>query len=154
MADVLTVRAGMSSTGNVVFEELLVERLDRDLYRVLASPGLVLGVAADDTIRVRAPHEFDVVRRGGNLCVQIFVPSGIDAVEQVATRELMSISGRMDGKVTGLLIYTVPLLSGFGSVERVLNSLVQTFPGVEWYYGNVYDPVDGTTPLNWWKRER
>jgi hypothetical protein len=25
------------------------------------------------------------------------------------------------------------------------------FPDSIWYYGNVYDPEDGVTPLNWWE---
>jgi hypothetical protein len=24
------------------------------------------------------------------------------------------------------------------------------YPNTIWYYGNVYDPEDGETPLEWW----
>jgi hypothetical protein len=32
---------------------------------------------------------------------------------------------------------------------RTLGEMMEQFPGSEWYYGNVYDPRDGVTPLNW-----
>lgn len=48
-------------------------------------------------------------------------------------------------------MYTVPVSAGFVAIEGVLNGLNDRFPDYEWFYGNVYDPKDGETPLNWWK---
>jgi hypothetical protein len=45
----------------------------------------------------------------------------------------------------------VPLSEGFSKIEKVFNSTVEKCSGYGWSYGNVYDPTDGVTPLNWWK---
>ena len=44
--------AGHKTSGEPVFEQVLVDLLDDGTYRIIATPGLVLGVAADDVVRV------------------------------------------------------------------------------------------------------
>ena len=92
-----------------------------------------------------------IVKRGGNLCVQLFASGRIDEIEAFSTSQLTPLNGRLDGKAASELVYTVPVRSGFAEVERALNSVVAQFSGVSWYYGNVYDPEDGVTPLKWWE---
>jgi hypothetical protein len=36
------------------------------------------------------------------------------------------------------------------AIEFVFIEFVAAHPGTEWMFGNVYDPRDGVTPLNWW----
>lgn len=151
MSTTIHLVAGAGSAGQVVREVVLVRQSSPDTYEVLASPGLVLGVAAGDTIRLTAPGEFDVVARGGNVCVQLFRGSGVAEVEELATRRLSSVGGWLDGRSAKQLVYTVPASAGFGPLEQALGQVVARFPDVEWFYGNVYDPKDGVTPLDWWK---
>ncbi len=151
MSTTIQLQAGKSSSGEPVYEEVLVEQRGSDLYELLASPGLVLGVAAGDTIRVGSAGHFEIVERGGNLCVQIFRRQGVDEIEHFATEVTARCRGRLDGKSAKELVYTLPVTAGFAAVEQALNQIVERFPDVEWYYGNVYDPSDGVTPLNWWK---
>jgi hypothetical protein len=150
MVEVLRLLAGQKSSGSPVFEEVLAEPLAKKLYRLLKSPGLVLGLAARDIFELLEDGKFYVVERGGNLCVQIFARSDLNAIEQVATEQLSGLGGYLDGVSELELVYTVPVAGGFSALEVVLNGIAARFPGAEWYYGNVYDTADGVTPLQWW----
>jgi hypothetical protein len=46
--------AGLKSSGEPVMEELLVDVLEAGYWRLVASPGLILGIAAGDTFRLNA----------------------------------------------------------------------------------------------------
>ncbi len=48
----LDLRAGVKTSGEPVYEEVLVDGLGNRTYRLAASPGLVLGVAAGDVIEL------------------------------------------------------------------------------------------------------
>jgi hypothetical protein len=133
-----------------VEEEVVVEPLGGNRHRLLQSPGLVLGLAAGDVFEVGERGECRVLERGRNVCIQIFFRADGPSLEARATEGLAALKGRLDGKTAKELVYTVPVSSGFTEMERVLADLVSRFPGAEWYYGNVYDPNDGVTPLNWW----
>jgi Domain of unknown function (DUF4265) len=145
----LNLVAGNKSSGEKALEEVLVtETSDPGIYCLAATPGLVLGVAAGDSIKVDIDSgEFEVIERGGNLAVQVYGPA--DLVNEL-TSAILQLGGRLDGQSRGLTVYTVPVSRGFGELEKVLNVAVARSPELEWYYGNVYDPVDGVTPLNWW----
>lgn len=120
-------------------------------FLILFSPGLVQGVAAGDVIRLstREPGGFDVVRRGGNLSLQLFDPTQIRPVVEWLLPRLKPLSGRLDGSVQRGAVFTLPVAVGFRAIEELMAEAVKSFPNLEWYYGNVYDP-DGHTPLNWW----
>jgi hypothetical protein len=138
--------AGHKSNGEPVREEMLVE-LDGDgSMRLLATPALVLGVAADDLISLNSAGEVTVVSRGRNLAVQVYADH-----EEIG--ELISnfstFGGRVDSRARGVTVFTVPVEVGFPCVESLLRRFVLEHPGAEWYYGNVY-AADGITPLNWW----
>jgi hypothetical protein len=150
MPQTLNLFAARASSGSPVEEEVLVEPLGASRYRLLRSPGLVLGMAAGDVFELTADGHFRVTARGGNLCIQLFFRTAPPGLEQEATRRLAELGGTLDGMAPMALVYTVPASSGFGVIESTLRALVEEFPGTEWYYGNVYDPKDGVTPLNWW----
>jgi hypothetical protein len=61
-----------------------------------------------------------------------------------------AIGGRVDGESHGLLVFTLPASAGFGVIERIFRDAERQYPECRWMYGNVYDPTDGITPLNWW----
>lgn len=149
MRTTITLRCGAARSGRNVYEEVLVEQGDQSTYEVLASPGLVLGIAAGDTIRVENQDDFAVVARGGNVCIQVFRGAGVDILEPLSTREVAAIGGRLDGRTDRELVYTVGVSVGFAAIERAMARIMDGFSDCEWYYGNVYDPADGVTPLNW-----
>jgi hypothetical protein len=146
----LQLIAGRKSSGEHVIEEVLVDETDNPrVYRLVATPGLVLGVAAGDILDIDIDAgTFEIVSRGGNISVQIYGPH--DRAD-VVRPQIASIGGYLDGRSNGLTIYTVPASAGFDKLERILNSAISENPQLEWYYGNVYDPTDGITPLNWWR---
>jgi hypothetical protein len=152
MPETMNLIAGTSSTGSAAFEEVLVERCGAHRYRLVRSPGLVLGLAAGDIFERRPDGSFDVVEHGGNLCIQIFAGTGLEMIEADATARLAPLGGRLDGRSSEELVYTVSVGAGFGPVEDALRAALERFPDAEWYFGNVYDPADGVTPLNWWRK--
>jgi hypothetical protein len=138
--------AGQKSSGEPVYEELLVDPLGGDRYRVVASPGLVLGLASGDEIIAGPDQTFELATRGGNLSIHVYGPHSI--VNTLAPR-IGALGGWLDGRAPNLTVFTIPVSVGFPEVERVLNDFVGQHSGTEWYFANVYDE-DGVTPLNWW----
>jgi hypothetical protein len=133
-----------------IYEEVHVENCGAGTYRLLQSPGLVLGLAANDVFLLEPGGAFKVLQRGGNIAIQIFSAQSLERIEPFVSSELEGLGGRLDGQTAKELIYTVPAQVGFPDIERTLNDVAARFPSIKWYYGNVYDPVDGVTPLNWW----
>jgi acetyl-CoA carboxylase carboxyltransferase component len=136
---------GHKSTGEPVLEELVVEAKD-DSYVLLASPAILLGMAAGDTIQVDALGNASVQHRGGNLAIQVY---GDPAAADALVRILAGTDARVDSRVPKLTVVTAPVRVGFSRIESALAEMLNLYPETEWYYGNVYEE-DGTTPLNWW----
>lgn len=150
----LRLVAGYSSkTGAPVYEEILAEVISATRWRVLRSPGFVQGIAAGDEIELADREEsgFRVLHRAGNLSVQFFSNGDLHAAEAFLTERISSIGGWLDGRERSTLVYTVPVAAGFPAIEGVMKEAVERFPESEWGFGNVYDPRDGMTPLNWWR---
>lgn len=150
----INIYAGKSSDGNSVYEELPVVRLDTGDFRLLSSPGLVLGIARDDQIKFK--HEdghYELVRRGGNICVQLYINSSMSLevdklVKDVTTR----LDGTLDGRTANQFVFSIHVSKGFEEIEQTFNSFIASNADAEWFYGNVYDEKDGITPLNWWEQ--
>ena len=146
---VLSVIAGTRTDDSEVQEQVVVEHLRGPVYRITQSPGLVQGVAAGDEVEVRNGR-LEVVRRGGNLCVWIFAKENLAQIENSLNAELRSLGGAsrrprpMGTGVHGSRSGRVR--SAGGCVE----SPGRCDPRGQWYFGNVYDPRDGVTPLDWW----
>jgi Domain of unknown function (DUF4265) len=141
---VLDVFAQTSKSGRRVYEQVLVKQ-EGAHYRLVQSPGLVIGIAAGDLFDLAANDAPRVIERGGNVCVQVFSPDATALAPMLGAR-FAAIGGRLDGSTAKNLVYTVAVTAGFDAIEAIFAELDQ----VEWYYGNVYDPKDGKTPLNWW----
>jgi hypothetical protein len=145
----------LDESGQRGFDEVLpAEPLGRGRFRLLASPGLVEGVAAGDELELAPadPTGYRVLRRGGQLCVWVYVPE--PPPEQTEARLVLAaatLGGYLDGGNTGLRILTVPVSAGFGRVEAELAAVVADLRGSTWAYGNVYDPRNGGRPLGWWE---
>ena len=127
--------------------------LGRGRFRLLHSPGFVQGIAAGDEFEVLGPDgAFRVVHRGGNLAVQVFGRETFppEMAAETARRVAGELGGTLDGRIERGMVFTVPVAAGFPAIERFFGELEAATPGLEWVFGNVYDPDDGVTPLNWW----
>jgi hypothetical protein len=151
MVATLKLLVGKSSNGQPVFEEVVAVPEHGGCFRLLRSPGLAQGIAAGDTFEVDGSGGFKVLKRGGNVAIQIFVTEKMTDVEREASRRLEPLGASLDGKTTKQIVYTVPVKVGFPALEMALRGVVDRYPSVEWFYGNVYDSKDGTTPLGWWQ---
>lgn len=151
------LRVPVFSDGARQGEEVLpVAELGDGRFRLLASPGFVEGLAADDEFELDpgAPLGHRVVRRGGNLCVWFYHSEPLSESSEVTAdvrRAAESLGGRLDGGYSRMLVLTIPIAAGFDTVARVLDDAVRRHAAASWLYGNVYDPADGMTPLDWWR---
>jgi len=138
--------------GRPIKEPVHVAPVGRGVFRLLFSPGLVQGIAAGDEFRlVGDDGAFVVTRRGGNLAVQVFATEPVAPFRTELAGRVARLGGTLDGAIERGLTFTVPVAAGFPAVEAVFAAWVAEHPGWEWYFGNVYDPADGVTPLGWWE---
>ena len=146
------VFSGGASQGD---EVLPVVAMGDGRYLLLASPGFVEGLAAGDVFELDASAAggHRVLRRGGNLCVWFYHAEPVDE-SRTATADIRlvaeSLGGRLDGGYSHMIVLTVPLAAGFDAVANAFDQAARRHAGSAWLYGNVYDPSDGMTPLNWW----
>src|SRR5262245_33064568 len=61
--------------GQPVYEAVPATQVGANRYRLTASPGFAAGVASGDDIELapQAPLGYRVVKRGGNVCIQLFL---------------------------------------------------------------------------------
>jgi hypothetical protein len=132
-------------------EPVHVEDVGEGRFRLLYSPGLVQGMAAGDEFRLLDDDgRFAVLRRAGNLALQVFSSAPMGELRDELAARVGRLGGTLDGSVERGVVFTVPLAAGFAAIEAVFNQWIAEHPGWEWYYGNVYSTADGVTPLNWW----
>ena len=144
------VVAGHAPGGRAVHEELAVEPVAPARYRVLATPGLADGFAADDVVELDVEGNATVVERGGNLGVQIHSRAHDDEAVGRLVDATEALGGWLDGVDPGRVIaLTFPVGAGFPAVEALLGGYVAE-QDAEWYFTNVYG-ADGETPLGWWE---
>ncbi|MDK8180097.1 DUF4265 domain-containing protein [Paenibacillus sp. UMB4589-SE434] len=140
MNDKLTliqVFAGTYSEGTVL-EELPAEYLSDQKFKLCASPGLALGLAKGDTIKLHPNGDFELIEHGGNFCVQIYkeqpIKEILEAAEIIVKQEL---AGSLDGFHNGSLAFTAPISNGFHATNHVFNKIRDLLES-EYYYSNIY----------------
>ena len=146
--------AGIKSNGEPVFESLNVEFITDTPhhFRLMESPLLTRNLASGDVMRLVNPDraEYELLTRSGNVCIRLFGNEELIDIEQRLTPEFEKIGGDLDLQTTRGLVYTIHVSIGFKAIESLLNEACKDYPEVVWYYGNIYDAEDGTTPLEWW----
>ncbi len=148
MSDLHVPLIAGESRGRPVFEPVHVAQVHEGIYRVLFTPGLVYGIAADDEIELLGDGQFNVVRRGQNLAVRVLSEAHLTQLVSVLEKRVQLLGGRLDGQVERGLAFTIPVVAGFQAVEALFNLFISEHPGSIWEYGNVYDAQD--QPLGWW----
>lgn len=134
-----------------VFEQCLATPTDSEhQFRLLKSPMFVRGLAALDVVEINPESRgrFQLVKRGGNLCVRVFLRQPNPALEEGLTGELEKLGGHLDIASERALVYSIHFGIGFQTLEKLLDKALPRGEA-RWLYGNVYD--DEGQPLNWWQ---
>ncbi len=148
---VIELFAGIGANGQPMVEQLQVRELEDGNLQLVQSPAFAKGLAAGDVVKMLPQtREFDLVQRSGNLSIRVFSRGDINALSDAITPELEKLGGELERETPRLLSYAIHVSCGFEAIEEILNRYVGQDGQSAWVYGNVYDPNDGTTPLNWW----
>ncbi|HBX36627.1 MAG TPA: phosphotyrosine protein phosphatase [Pseudohongiella sp.] len=151
----LPVIAGYNDNNDPVVEQVSAIAVEGhpDQFRLQKSPVFVRGLASGDLIRYPADNTggYELLEHSGNLSIRVFSKHNIAELDQALTPDIELIDGTRDVCSPGVLIYSVHVSIGFKKIEEVITAVLKRFPESVWYYGNVYDPEDGQTPLNWWQ---
>ncbi len=144
--------AGHDPSGKPVAEKIPVKVNEDETLQLVKSPGFAKGLAGGDTIRfLKEDGQFEIVKRSGNLSITVFCRGDMDALLEGLAPELEKLGGELDTESPRMLVFTIHVSCGFKSIENILNDHVGDHSDSAWVYGNVYDPADGVTPLNWWQ---
>lgn len=148
---VIELFAGVGADGKPMVEQLQVRELEDGNFQLVQSPAFAKGLASGDVVKkLSETLEFDLVQRSGNLSVRVFSRGDIQALADQLTPELEKLGGELDRETPRMLVYSIHVSCGFAAIETILNQYVGVDGQSAWMYGNVYDPTDGQTPLNWW----
>src|SRR5690554_5799404 len=144
--------AGIDPDGQPVMEKLAARALDSGKLQLVRSPAFVKGVASGDLLsRDPDTKEVTLLQRSGNVSLRVFSRGHIGAIAEQLTPALEQLGGELDLHNERMLVYSIHVSCGFTTIERLLDEAIGAKPDSGWMYGNVYDPTDGTTPLNWWQ---
>lgn len=149
---VIELFAGLGPNGKPIVEKMHVRELESGQLQLVKSPAFIKGLASGDVIRCDVPNqEFEIVQRSGNLSVRVFSRDDISLLADALTPEIEKLGGDLDVETPRMLVYSIHVSCGFSVIEDLLNQVIGKDGKSAWMYGNVYDPVDGQTPLNWWQ---
>jgi hypothetical protein len=149
----LQLIAGYKPDGQAVLETLRVKKInEQHWYELQQSPAFVKDIAGGDIITIdpKRPGLFSLQTRSGNLSVRVMSRGDISTIRDALTADLEKLGGQLDIESDRILVYTIHVSCGFTAIEESLNKHVSSIANSAWFYGNVYDPHDGETPLNWW----
>lgn len=140
-------------------EQVPARRHPSGAWELLKSPLYATELAAGDLIKIQQVESglFELIARGGNVCVQFYLDQeqadssdSTERVERWLKQELRNIDGRVDGTTPGLITCTIPVSVGFAAIERTFSKAEANFLGSQWQYANIYDPIT-EEPIGWWE---
>jgi len=149
--EVIELIAGYDPEGKAIIERLQVKVTAENGCELVKSPAFIKGIASGDVIKLdNKDGKFEILHRSGNLCIRIFCHGDLLALSEELTPNIEKLGGDLDLETERMLVYSIHASCGFKTIEDMLNKYVGESSRSAWQYGNVYDPSDGTTPLNWW----
>jgi len=148
---VIELFAGIGANGKPIVEKLPVRELDTGELQLVQSPAFAKGLASGDVLKCSpTTREFEIVQRSGNLNVRVFSKGDIAEIADGLIADMEKLGGELDLETPRMLVFSIHVSCGFTAIENILNQHVGLDGQSAWMYGNVYDPTDGSTPLNWW----
>ena len=122
-----------------VFELLPARSLSSGLFELAGSPGLVLGCASGDVLRVSDDGQFEVRTVGRNLCVQADPQSGLLTSEALAalTEDFEAVGGLVESPSDRrFIVVTVDRSTGIPVIARLMETWSLGVGQGEWCFGN------------------
>lgn len=148
---VVELFAGFNPEGSHVVERLPVQDQEDGTFVLVRSPAFVKGIAKGDKIKLnKEDQSFEVVQRSGNLCIRVLARHDIERLAEDLMAPIEKMGGELDFQNDRILVFSVHVSCGFALIEALLNDHIGEATHSTWFYGNVYDPLDGVRPLNWW----
>lgn len=142
--------AGNDPQGQPVVERLAVKEYEDGSFQLVKSPAFIRGLASGDKIKLTPEtREFEIIQHSGNLCIRVYAKDSLVTISEGLTPEIEKMGGELDTETERFLVYSIHVSCGFKVIEELLNRHINSDSAM-WIYGNVYDPADGVTPLNWW----
>lgn len=143
--------AGTRPDGQPIVEQLPVDELESGELQLVRSPAFAQGIASGDTVRLLPQtQEIELVRRSGNLSLRVFTKGDMAPIADAVVPALEKLGGELDMHNDRMLVLSIHVSCGFETIEKIMTDALGRDSDSTWMYGNVYDPTDGTTPLNWW----
>jgi hypothetical protein len=150
--EVISLHAGKRPDGQDVVEQIRVALTESKTYRLVQSPAFIQGLASGDEISFDSrDNSFELISHSGNLAIRIFCKSDIDQLKDALLGAMEKLGAELDFSNERMMVFSIHVSCGFQEIEKLLNQYVGDKTQSAWFYGNVYDPKDGTTPLNWWQ---
>jgi hypothetical protein len=120
-----------ASDGTIVYESLLAVPCGSRRYRLSKSPGMVENLAAGDVIELdeNRPEGYRLLKRGGNVCVQVIRTEGISEFQTRLSELVESLGGWCDGATPQLIVFTIPVGVGLPRLKRSSTSASQSVQG-------------------------
>jgi hypothetical protein len=133
----IQIFAGKGENGTVL-EELPAKFISEQCFELCASPGLALGAAKGDLIKLSSKGNFEVIKHGGNFCIQIYknnlTNKEIKKIEKLVQKEL---NGTIDGTNNGSMAFSIPIKNGFKKTNKIFNEIREILDS-EYFYSNIY----------------
>lgn len=123
--------------GRPVREVVPVQRLGDYSIKVAGSPGLVMGCAAGDVLRLEADGQFTVEQRGPYECVQAYAdpPFSQEAIDSLA-EAFQGSGGFVEAPAhRTFLVLTVPTAVGRAIIAERLSAWGSQLGPMEWQFG-------------------
>lgn len=144
--------AGTRPDGQPIVEQLPVSELDSGELQLVRSPAFAQGIASGDIVKLLPnTQEVELVQRSGNLSLRVFTMGDMATLADQLVPALEKLGGELDLHNDRMLVFSIHVSCGFAEIEKIMEKTLGQDPQSQWMYGNVYDPADGSTPLNWWQ---
>ena len=149
----LQLYAGENTQGQPVHETVQAWVMEEDnCYELIHSPLFVRNLAAGDVFRMEKGRtgRFTVLKRSGKLAIRIISKASIEALMEELKPKVEKLEGSLDISTERALAFSIHVNIGFSTIEALFDEVMGRYPDTVWFYGNIYDPRDGVTPLDWW----
>lgn len=150
----IKIYVARTDTGKNRYEEVQVQEIDKNIYKLLSAPILALNLARNDIFEIVEENEpVKVLRRGGNFNIQIYdakftLEDFLDFKEELKNY----LDGSIDSALGNNLAISISSEQGIHKINNFFTNF-EKISGNGWAFSNIYknyNNFDDDTLLNWW----